>query len=201
MLESATEWEITEEEEFTVTLAAHKGEEWIKNRETMKRKTAMEKGQHRSGEDREWISKMLAKDSTKIVSSQQVVIVAPTPSGHQDAGTIKLDPEARRKEEEGKEKEKEEKNEKGGGKGIGRGKGKGKGKAPKISPPANRVSPPITRARKRARLVVIFLFTLFSRAYTYTGYPEVLLYTCLHDSAATLVFLLAHHLSFTCFHI
>ena len=96
-LESATEWEITEAEEFTVSLAAHRGEEWLKKRETTERKAAIEKGQDRSGEDREWISGMLAKDSTKIVSSQQVVIVAPTPSGHQDAGTIKLDPEAQSK--------------------------------------------------------------------------------------------------------
>ena len=58
----------------------------------MKRKSAMEKGHNRSREDREWISKMLAKDSTRIVSSQQVVIVAPTPSAHQDVGTIRLDP-------------------------------------------------------------------------------------------------------------
>ena len=151
-LESATEWEITEAEEFTVSMAAHKGEEWIRDRETMKRKTVMEEGQKRSGEDREWISKMLAKDSTRIVSSQQVIIVAPTPSGHQDAGTIKLDPERRRKEEEEKkeeEKEKEKENDKEGkeigtGKGKGKGRGKGKGKV-------FRTSPPVTRARKRSR--------------------------------------------------
>ena len=152
-LELATEWEITEAEEFTVSLTAHKGEEWIKARETMKgRKPTLEKGQERSGEDREWISKMLAKDSTRIVSLQQVVIVAPTPSAYQDAGTIKLDPEGKRKEEEEKEKEKH----KGKGKGIetekGKGIGKGKGKAPKTPLwDTNRTSPPVTRARKRAR--------------------------------------------------
>ena len=48
-LELATEWEITEAEEFTVSLAAHKGEEWIKNRETLRQKPAMEKGPDRSG--------------------------------------------------------------------------------------------------------------------------------------------------------
>ena len=42
-LESAMEWEITKAEEFMVSLVAHKGEEWIKNRETMKRKPVMEK--------------------------------------------------------------------------------------------------------------------------------------------------------------
>ena len=103
--------------------------------------------QNRSGEDREWIAKMLAKDSTRIVSSQQVLIVAPTPSGHQDAGTIKLDPEARRKEEVGREKEKKKENNKAGkevGKGKTREKGKGKGKI-------FRSEPPVTRARKRSR--------------------------------------------------
>ena len=155
-LESATEWEITEAEEFKVSLAAYKGEEWIKNRETLGRRPTMEKGQNRSGEDREWIAKMLAKDSTRIVSSQQVIIVAPTPSGHQDMGTIRLDPEARRKVEEGKEKEGGKENDKG--KEIGKNRAerekvtthtsrKGKGRAPQTG----RTTPPITRARKRAR--------------------------------------------------
>ena len=65
----------------------------------------MEKGPERSGEDRNWIKEMLDKSSTRIVSSQEeerVVIAAPTPSGHQDVETIRLDPEARRKQEEKK---------------------------------------------------------------------------------------------------
>ena len=82
---------------------------------------------------------MLAKDSTRILSQEEpeVVLLAPTPSGHQDAGSIKLDPEAREKAEK----------EKGTAKTktttIPRNKGK---KAPQTSPP-------VTRARKRARQV------------------------------------------------
>ena len=151
-LESATEWEITEAEEHIVTIAAHKGEEWIKKRELQKRKPAMEKGPTRSGEDREWIKEMLTKTSTRIVSQEdeitktptapqkeEVVIVAPTPLGHQDAGTIKLDQEARKAAEREKVATAE------GKKGS---KGKGKARTP---PPAMRTSPPVTRARKRAR--------------------------------------------------
>ena len=105
-LESATEWEITEAEGNVVTVAAHKGEEWIKKREQLKRKPAIEKVPNRSGEDRDGIKEMLAKNSVRIVSSQEqeVVIVALTPSGHQNARTIKLDQKARRKAEAEKEK-------------------------------------------------------------------------------------------------
>lgn len=93
-LEAATEWEISEEEEFKVTLAAHRGEDWIKKRDALRRKPALEKGP--SGNS-EWIRAMLAKNSTKLVTSQESpVLVASTPEEHQDAGTIKLDPEKRK---------------------------------------------------------------------------------------------------------
>ena len=145
-LESATEWEITEAEETTVTIAAHKGEEWIKKRDLLKRKPAMEPGPNRSGEDRQWIKEMLEKSSVRIVTSQEadeVVIVASTSPDHQDAGTIKLDKEAREEAEKEKGKAAAEPvpNQ------AARSKGKGKGKAGKTS----RTTPPVTRARKRAR--------------------------------------------------
>lgn len=115
----------------------------------------MEKGPERSGEDRSWIKDMLAKSATKIVSSQEderVVLAAPILSGHKDAGTIRLDPEARNKQEAKKDSQKEEcgagKKRKVEGEKEGKTKGKkGKEKAKIFQP-----SPPVTRSRKRNRV-------------------------------------------------
>ena len=122
-LEAATEWEINKTEEDLVTIAAHKGEEWLKEREKQGKKPTLRKGTERTRNDKAWISQMLGKGSTKVVASQNegVVLLAPTPSGHQDAGTIKVNPEARKQSEKRREK--------------------------KIF----RTSPPATRSRKRAR--------------------------------------------------
>ena len=57
---------------------------------------------------------MLAKHAIRIVSLQQVeevVLVTPTPFSHQEVGSIKLHPEARRNLEGEKQKEKEKDNE------------------------------------------------------------------------------------------
>ena len=180
-LEGATNWNLDEKGEERVTLAAHKGEEWIKEREKSKnpieiRASQGDKEWVKSPPGKEWVKSLLEKDTVYIVSPRspeaqdteagwikarqerekeqeqrmkkewvkskleqdETLLVAPTPSGHQDAGTIKVNPEARKQADKNKtEKEKTTTN-------TSR---KGKGKAPRTG----RNTPPVTRARKRAR--------------------------------------------------
>ena len=181
-LEGATNWNLEEKGEERVTLAAYRGEEWIKERE----KTNNPLEIHASQGDKEWVKSLLGKETTHLVSlrspeaqdtearwikarqerekeqkekeqkekekeqwtktewvkskleQDETLLVAPTPTGHQDAGTIRVNPEARIQADKNKAvKEKV----------TAHTNKKGKGRAPK----AGRTSPPVTRARKRAR--------------------------------------------------
>ena len=94
------------------------------------------------------LGKVFASKVAKLVASQPETdsvpaLVATTQLALQDAGTIILDPTAR-KETEGKKKEKENKE---GGKEAATKKSMGKGKEKKMFT----FSPPLTRARKRMR--------------------------------------------------
>ena len=122
-LEGATTWELDQKEEEKVTLATYEGEQWLKKWGGIPPVVA-----GKSQKDKTWIHNMLTDiDTTAVVSSHpEVMIVAPTPSGHQDAGTIILDPVARKQDENKKRRD------------------KGKGKL-------FRTSPPVTRSRKRVR--------------------------------------------------
>ena len=114
-LEGAMAWELDQKEEEKVTLATHEGELWLKKWGGIPPVVA-----GKSQKDKTWIHNMLTDENTTAVMSlhPEVMIVAPTLSGHQDAGTIFLDPVARKqdkdrkkwkKPEEKKEKEREKK--------------------------------------------------------------------------------------------
>ena len=122
-LEGATDWELNKEEEDRVTLAAHEGEQWLKKWGDIPPVVA-----GKIQKDKAWIRQLLtSEENTAIVSSQpEIVLVAPTPPAHQDAGSITLDPTARKQAESKK--------------GAGGKKGK-----------VFRTSPPVTRSRKRTR--------------------------------------------------
>lgn len=91
---------------------------WIKARQERQEKEKQEQEKQEERKKAEW-----AKSK---IEQEKVILVSSTSSAHQDAGTIRVDPEARRRVEKGKRAE------------------KGKKKA-------NRSSPPITRSRKRTR--------------------------------------------------
>ena len=94
-LEVATNWGMNKEQEEKVTLAAYRGENWLK-----KGKCKVTAGDKDRNMD-DILGKVFASKAAKLVASQPA---------HQDAGTITLDPTAR-KEAEGKKKERESKEE------------------------------------------------------------------------------------------
>ena len=59
-LEAVTNWKLDKEGEDKVTLAAHRGEEWVQKREKMKNPPTIE--MQSSKGDMEWIKELLHKD-------------------------------------------------------------------------------------------------------------------------------------------
>ena len=122
---------MNQEQEEKVTLAAHRGENWLKKGKC----NVMARDKNRDMD--EILAKVFASKVAKLVTSQpnsELAMVATTQPNHQDAGSITLDIEARKEVEKNKndknqtEKKKREK---------------------KIF----RTSPPTTRSRKRLRQV------------------------------------------------
>ena len=127
-LEAATNWGMNKEQEEKVTLAAHRGESWLK-----KGKYNVTAGDKNRDMD-DILGKVFASKAAKLVSSQpnsEPALVAATQPTHQDAGSITLDPEARKEVEKNKNARKQTE----------------KRKEQKIF----RTSPPVTRSRKRLR--------------------------------------------------
>ena len=63
-LEGTTNWNLDEKGEERVTLAAHRGEEWIKEREKSKNPLEIRASQG----DKEWVKSLIGKDSVHLVS-------------------------------------------------------------------------------------------------------------------------------------
>ena len=100
-LEGATNWNLDEKGEERVTLAAHKGEEWIKEREKSKNPLEIRASQG----DKEWVKSLLGKDSVHLVSLR-------SPEAQDtEAGWIKARQE---REKEQREKEQKKKNKSNG---------------------------------------------------------------------------------------
>ena len=136
-LEAATNWGMNKEQEEKVTLAAHRGENWLK-----KGKYKVTAGDKDKNVD-DILGKVFASRAAKLVASQPEpdvpALVATTQLAYQDAGTITLDPAARKKAEAEAEA--------GGKKNRGKKDNEKKNKEKKTFT----FSPPLTRARKRMR--------------------------------------------------
>ena len=93
-----TNWGLDETGERNASLAAHRGEQYLKD--CGKREPPVVPGETREGT--EWIREALSNKRTLVVLSQpedeaaEPLIVVPTPLTHQDAGTVILDKELRK---------------------------------------------------------------------------------------------------------